>query len=129
MYAFCKHCQLKALPVLHIKRRTLQKQIASGELFMFNPSKDIGGKHVHVNDCYIWSEIYYLDSTTDYRECLPRPAVRQSPIATGDLVMLDSSRRLFNWRRLPFAFFSLLTLLFLFLGICGVIWCGTHCGL
>jgi hypothetical protein len=96
---------------------------------MSNPSKDPGGKHVHVDDCYIWSEIHYLDSTTDYREYLPWPTVLQRPIPTGDLVMLDSSRRLFNRRHLPLAFLSLLTLLFLFLGICGVIWCDTHCGL
>jgi hypothetical protein len=25
----------------------------------------------HIRDCHVWAEIYYLDSPTDYRECLP----------------------------------------------------------
>jgi hypothetical protein len=39
----------------------------------------------HVRDCYVWAEIYYLDSPTDYREYLPRGS------GFGDLVMLDCS--------------------------------------
>jgi hypothetical protein len=35
------------------------------------PDYNVGGRVMHVKDCYIWSEIYYLDSPTDYRECLP----------------------------------------------------------
>ena len=31
----------------------------------------IGGSSAHVADCYVWAEIYYLDSPTDYREYLP----------------------------------------------------------
>ena len=41
---------------------------------------------MHVADCAIWAAIFYLDSTTDYRECLP---FRQLVRATGDMVMLD----------------------------------------
>ena len=37
-------------------------------------------------DCFIWAAIFYLDSPTDYRECLP---FQQLVHATGDLVMLD----------------------------------------
>jgi hypothetical protein len=33
--------------------------------------RKIGGKFAHVGDCYVWAEIYYLDSLTDYREFLP----------------------------------------------------------
>src|SRR4051794_8098908 len=39
------------------------------------PHDNIGGRVIHVNDCYIWSEIYYLDSPTDYRECLPASCI------------------------------------------------------
>ena len=45
------------------------------------------GTSFFVNDCYIWSEIYYLDSATDYREYLPQNA-RHSGF--GELMMLDS---------------------------------------
>lgn len=44
-----------------------------------------------VGDCYIWAEIHYLDSATDYRECLPHPSSKRVPHAVDDLVMLDSS--------------------------------------
>ena len=33
--------------------------------------RKIGGKFAHVGDCYVWAEIYYLDSLTDYRDFLP----------------------------------------------------------
>ena len=45
----------------------------------------------HVSDCYIWSEIHYLDSPTDYREYLPRHGAYAHSIASDDLVLLDSS--------------------------------------
>jgi hypothetical protein len=45
---------------------------------------------VRIGDCYVWAEIYYLDSPTDYREYLPQHCARQCPVA-DDLVMLDSS--------------------------------------
>ena len=38
---------------------------------MLNQDKQIGGEPVHVRDCYVWAEVYYLDSRTDYREYLP----------------------------------------------------------
>jgi len=47
------------------------------------------GAGIHVPDCYIWAEIHYLDSPTDYREYLQetgRPELRDD-----DLVMLDSA--------------------------------------
>src|SRR5262252_7746457 len=45
---------------------------------------------VHVKDCRIWAEIRYLDSPTDYRECLPG---RTSTCATdlSSFMMLDAS--------------------------------------
>jgi len=48
--------------------------------------KDVAGTSFHVRDCYVWAEIYYLDSPTDYREYLARGS------GFGDLVMLDSSK-------------------------------------
>lgn len=44
-----------------------------------------------IGDCHIWAEIHYLDSATDYRECLPEPSLKSAPRVVDDLVMLDSS--------------------------------------
>lgn len=48
----------------------------------------IGGECFHTSDCHIWAAIYYLDSPTDYRECLPPAAsvVRSD----SELIFLDS---------------------------------------
>lgn len=55
-----------------------------------NEQAQASGAPSHVGDCYIWVEIYYLDSATDYRECLvPKPRNPQSDF--GDLVMLDET--------------------------------------
>jgi hypothetical protein len=40
------------------------------------------GANSYIGDCYVWAEIYYLDSTSDYRECLTRQS-------QSELVMLD----------------------------------------
>lgn len=48
----------------------------------------IGGTAAHVGDCLVWAEIYYLDSPTDYRECLPNHH-RQPVRIDSQLVMLD----------------------------------------
>jgi hypothetical protein len=53
-----------------------------------NEHTQTAGATSHVGDCYIWAEIYYLDSTTDYRECLA-PRIRKAVPDLGDLVMLD----------------------------------------
>jgi hypothetical protein len=57
---------------------------------MSEPNKQMqsGGVTSHVGDCYIWAEIYYLDSATDYRECL-MPSVRNAQSEFDELVMLD----------------------------------------
>ena len=56
-----------------------------------NEQAQASGAPSHVGDCYIWVEIYYLDSATDYRECLvPKPRNPQSDF--GELVMLDEKR-------------------------------------
>ena len=52
---------------------------------------DIAGTPFRIGDSYIWAEIYYLDSPTDYREFLPQNSAI-APAARGELVMLDSCR-------------------------------------
>jgi hypothetical protein len=56
---------------------------------MLGPQGQIGGKCFRASDCHIWAAIYYLDSPTDYRECLPQAAsvVRSD----SELVFLDSN--------------------------------------
>lgn len=52
--------------------------------------RQIGGTGIHVGDCYVWAEIHYLDSPTDYREFLPSKHPRQVA-PSSQLVMLDDS--------------------------------------
>jgi len=84
------------------------------------PGKEqIGGSSVHVGDCYIWAAISYLDSPTDYHECLPYS--RRLPAPSDDeLVMLDEKDHL-PWARLSavtiFAFLTSIFLLF-FMRVC-----------
>jgi hypothetical protein len=54
----------------------------------------MGGESVHIGDCYVWAEIYYLDSPTNYRDYLPQDRVlgpRTVPL--DDWVILESSER------------------------------------
>ena len=53
--------------------------------------EEIGGEGVHVRDCYVQMEIYYLDSPSDYREDLPQD--RNWNPNDAPLVMLDSPRQ------------------------------------
>ena len=55
--------------------------------------KEIGGEAIHVRDCYIWAEIHYLDSPSDYREYLPKDQARRHGVLGDDLILLDSPRR------------------------------------
>jgi hypothetical protein len=55
------------------------------------PREEIGGEGIHVRDCYVWTEISYLDSPSDFREYLPQD--RQWKPNHDRLVMLDSPRR------------------------------------
>ena len=52
--------------------------------------EQIGGVSVRVADPYIWAAIHYLDSPTDYRECVPYSR-RRAEAPEGKLVMLDES--------------------------------------
>jgi hypothetical protein len=59
---------------------------------MVNQNKQLGGEPVHIRDCYVWAEINYLDSATDYREYLPQHQACPRTAPENDLVMLDCSR-------------------------------------
>jgi hypothetical protein len=87
-----------------------------GSLLMLNQDKQIGGEPIHIRDCYVWAEIYYLDSATDYREYLPQSPVNPGTVPIGDLTMLDSSSSnpWVRWALLgPFLFLSGLLLYYL----------------
>lgn len=58
---------------------------------MIKQEKQIAAEPIHVRDCYVWAEIYYLDSPTDYREYLPEYSYRKSTLEQSDFVLLDDS--------------------------------------
>jgi len=72
---------------------------------------------MHVGDCYVWSEIYYLDSPTDYRECLPPHRISPCNIPRSGFSLLEPSETT------P-GHFVLRILVFLasFLIICSLLW-------
>ncbi len=84
---------------------------------MSNTDNEIGGRTIQIKDCYIWSEIYYLDSPTDYREYLPKHGVSPRAVPGDNLIMLDGlsrpSKRHSSW---GFSF------LLVFLIICYFLW-------
>jgi hypothetical protein len=53
--------------------------------------KGVAGSSFHISDCYIWAEIFYLDSSSDYREYLPQNGRRSLAGGDSDLIMLDDS--------------------------------------
>jgi hypothetical protein len=57
--------------------------------------RTIGGEAVHVGDCFIWAQIHYLDSPTDYREYIVSVAPTRG--AADDFITLDDSEG-FPWR-------------------------------
>jgi len=81
------------------------------------PHDNIGGHPMHVGDCYVWSEIYYLDSPTDYRECLPPHRISPCNIPRSGFSLLEPSETT------P-GHFVLRILVFLasFLIICSLLW-------
>ena len=77
------------------------------------PGKEqIGGSAVHVGDCYIWAAISYLDSPTDYRECLPHGR-RQTAVSDDELVMLDERAHALWAKPGAVTIFAFLTSMFL----------------
>lgn len=56
--------------------------------------KEIGGETTRIGDCYIWAEIHYLDSSTDYREHIPRQVSHRSTATGDEFITLDNARPL-----------------------------------
>jgi hypothetical protein len=52
-------------------------------------AKDVAGQCFYVRDCYVWAEIFYLDSPTDYREYLSQN--KKKPVAGESSIMLDDA--------------------------------------
>jgi len=79
----------------------------------------IGGESVHISDCYVWAEIYYLNSTTDYREYVPRNgADGRRSMSLDNRVPLEFSERAPGRGAQPLS--SLMAFLFVLL-ICGLV--------
>ena len=59
---------------------------------MHKQSRDepIGGSAVHIDDCYVWAAISYLDSPTDYREYLPHDRLELPAASDSELMMLEA---------------------------------------
>ena len=53
----------------------------------------VGGTPFHLGDVYIWAEIHYLDSPTDYREHLPAQQWQKRQVSDG-VVLLDDAAQL-----------------------------------
>ena len=72
--------------------------------------KEVGGDAIHVRDCYVWAEIYYLDSPTDFREYLPQTRFQQLAASGNNLIMtgsrnpaqLSTGSLVPNWRAIIF---------------------------
>jgi hypothetical protein len=60
---------------------------------MADLDRGVESNAVHIPDCRIWAEIYYLDSPTDYREYLAQGGM-QPRESYSDLVMLEDSKHL-----------------------------------
>lgn len=82
---------------------------------MPNPGKQLGGEAFHVRDCYVWAEIQYLDSPTDYREYLPQRTTSSSELTDSELVITDPTTT--NWTA------SLVCFLFFGVIVCLVLHC------
>jgi hypothetical protein len=73
------------------------------------------GQEFRVRDCYVWSEIHYLDSATDYREYLPQNNIH-APIRRDDPILLDSSRDSCRHSSPSWYFLVVLLMVFLIVG-------------
>jgi len=67
----------------------------------------IGFREVHVGDCYVWAEIYYLDSPSDYREYISNPVSQRRTEDRDEFITLDNPW--FSWRAVPKFLGGLLT--------------------
>jgi hypothetical protein len=65
------------------------KEVRTSSNFMLQDGSQVGGEVFYIRDSYVWAEIYYLDSSTDYREYLPQYA--SVPKVNSEFMILDSS--------------------------------------
>ncbi len=77
---------------------------------MSNRNSTNVGQEFRIRDCYVWSEIHYLDSATDYREYLPQNSMH-ARIRSIDLILLDSSRQSYR-HAFPWWYFLVAFLIF-----------------
>ena len=87
----CQHYQLEISQIL--MNLKVGEKPSRAELTTMDNLADhqrIGGENVRIGDCYVWAEINYLDSPTDYREYLPKNCARPRNIPCNDLVVLES---------------------------------------
>jgi hypothetical protein len=68
---------------------------------------EIGGEAIHVGDCCVWAEIYYLDSPTDYREYISNDVSQRSTETGEEFITRDNAW--FSWRSMPKFLVALLT--------------------
>jgi hypothetical protein len=72
---------------------------------------EIKGEAIHVGDCYVWAEIYYLDSPTDYREYISNHVLQPST-ATGEEFITLHNAGPFSWGAVSKFFVVLVAMLF-----------------
>jgi len=72
--------------------------------------QEIRGEAIHVGDCYIWAEIYYLDSPTDYREYISGRGLQPSVAGREKFVTLDGNIQ-FPWSAIAQFFMASLPML------------------
>ena len=77
----------------------------------------IRGESAHVGDCYVWAEINYLDSPTDYREYLPQARTWPPAALLSQLIMLESDH---STRRVGRERWTVWGIVVLFLSIAGL---------
>jgi hypothetical protein len=81
----CKSCQLANA---RLYATTNGARLLNTAMREPTHKEQVGGTAASIGDCYVWAEIYYLDSPTDYRECLSSSG--PTPVdLSNELVMLD----------------------------------------
>ena len=62
------------------------------------PEEPGSSNRVHNTDLYVWATIHYLDSSTDYRECLQGNITPPSNAVGEPMVLLDDVCSCSLWR-------------------------------
>jgi hypothetical protein len=59
----------------------------------------IGGRILRIDDCRLWAEIYYLDSPTDYRECIMGSGQNKRSTPEEQELVIPHDGTLSSWTR------------------------------